>query len=38
MKQKIAYIFVIIFWLFVSSLFEKEKIVEIPEIELEEFF
>ena len=38
MKQKIAYIFVIIFWLFVSSLFAQDKIVEIPEVELEEFF
>jgi len=38
MKQKIAYIFVIIFWLFVSNLFAQDKIVEIPKVELEGFF
>ena len=38
MKQKLTYIFVIIFWLFTYNLFAQDKIVEIPEAELEEFF
>ena len=38
MKQKLIHIFIIIFLLFTSNLFAQDKIVEIPEIELEEFF
>ena len=38
MKQKISYIFIIIFWLFAFSSLSQNKIVEIPETELEEFF
>ena len=38
MKQKLIHIFIIIFLLFTSNLFAQNKIVEIPEIELEEFF
>ena len=38
MKQKLIHIFIIIFLLFTSNLFGQNKIVEIPEIELEEFF
>ena len=36
MKQKLIHIFIIIFLLFTSNLFAQDKIVEIPEIELEE--
>ena len=38
MKQTISYIFIIIFWLFAFSSLSQNKIVEIPETELEEFF
>ena len=38
MKQKLIHIFIIIFLLFTSNLSAQDKIVEIPEIELEEFF
>ena len=38
MKQKLTYIFVIIFWLITFNLSAQDKIVEIPEAELEEFF
>ena len=38
MKQKLIHIFIIIILLFTSNLFAQDKIVEIPEIELEEFF
>ena len=41
MKQKLGYIFVILFWLTVSSLFWQstaQDTIKIPSIELEEFF
>ena len=41
MKQKLGYIFVILFWLTVSSLFGQsttQDTVKIPAVELEEFF
>ena len=41
MKQKLGYIFVILFWLTVSSLFGQNTVqdtVKIPAVELEEFF
>ena len=41
MKQKLGYIFVILFWLTVSSLFGQstaQDTIKIPSIELEEFF
>jgi len=41
MKQKLGYIFVILFWLTVSSLFGQnttQDTIKIPAVELEEFF
>ena len=41
MKNKVGYIFVILFWLTVSSLFGQNTVqdtVKIPAVELEEFF
>ena len=41
MKNKLGYIFVILFWLTVSSLFGQSNVqdtVKIPAVELEEFF
>jgi hypothetical protein len=41
MKNKVGYIFVILFWLTVSSLFGQSNVqdtVKIPAVELEEFF
>jgi len=38
MKEKLSYIFIIIFWLFTFNLYAQDKIVKIPETELEEFF
>ena len=41
MKQKLGYIFVILFWLTISSLFGQstaQDTIKIPAVELEEFF